>query len=361
MVRLVTAPTKVWPLVNSVVTTGGRPVTVAYGPCLGGYVVNPATAASQGLPAAEALYVDCVNPAVLGQTGTCVMVQPGGRFRIPDNYAGLGVSINAASAGHRVAGVVVQPPPGYVPPAAGSFPPSGPTTVTGGLPSYLYQQYNDDEDLQAFVDAYNQMAQSYIGWFANISLPVYTGPLITGKLLDWVAAGIYGIQRPVLPAGLSKMLGPFNTAAFNTIPFNDFKLLGPASFYVTSDDVFKRVLTWHLWRGDGRTFDVRWLKRRVQRFLTGTDGGPGQTDQTYQVSVTFGAGNQIDINLQTTRRFAQSGATFNTGAFNTSAFNELNTTSIALPTSPYIPIFKAAVEAGALELPFQYQFIVNTN
>lgn len=352
-------PVKPWPLVNTAIAQAGVPVVAVYGPLIGGYIVNPQNASDQKIAVAEAIYVDFVNPAVLATTSTCRPVQPGERINIPDYFDGFQVSVNAATAGHTFAGVVVQTPPSFL--AAGSFPPLGPTTVLGGLPSYLYQQYNDDDDLQAFVDAYNQMAQAYISWFVNISLPVYSGPQITGKLLDWVAGGIYGMMRPVLPTGLSTILGPFNTAAFNTIPFNYFKLEGPSSFFLTSDDIFKRILTWHLWRGDGFTFDVRWLKRRVQRFLTGTDGSPGQTDQTYQVSVTFGTGNQININLQTTRRFAVRGATFNVGAFNTAAFNELDTTSLALPTSPYIPIFKAAVEAGVLELPFQFQFIVNVN
>ena len=42
--------------------------------------------------------------------------------------------------------------------------------------SYLYQQYADDEDLQAFVAWFNAEGQEYVGWFASISLPVYTGP-----------------------------------------------------------------------------------------------------------------------------------------------------------------------------------------
>lgn len=354
------APVKVWPLVASRIATGGQAVDAALGPAIGGYIVNPQLAADQGLSTPEVLYVDAVNPAMVGVTATCSAIQPGGRFKIPANFAGRAISVNAASSGHKFAGVVVQGAPNYQP--IGSFPPAGPTTVLGGLPSYLYQQYNDDDDLQAFVDAYNQLAQAYIAWFANASLPVYAGnPLITGALLDWVASGIYGMRRPVLPSGLSSTLGPFNTAAFNSVPFNALIRQGPTGIYATSDDIFKRILTWHLWRGDGFVFNVRWLKRRVQRFLTGTDGTAGQTDQTYQVSVTFGAGNQININLQTTRRFATKGATFNTGAFNTAAFNDVQSTSLALPVSPYVPIFKAAMEAGVLELPFQYQFLINTN
>jgi hypothetical protein len=357
---VITTAVKVWPLVASKIITAGQAVDAAMGPALGGYIVNPLLAADQGLTAPEVLYVDPVNPAVVGVTPTCSAIQPGGRFKIPAGFAGRAISVNAASAGHKFAGVVVQGASNFQP--LGGFPPAGPTTVLGGLPSYLYQQYNDDEDLQAFVDAYNQLAQAYVAWFANASLPVYAGnPLITGALLDWVASGIYGMKRPVLPSGLSSTRGPFNTAAFNTIPFNALIRQGPTGIYATSDDIFKRILTWHLWRGDGFVFNVRWLKRRVQRFLTGTNGTAGQTDQTYQVSVTFGTDNEININLQTTRRFATKGATFNVSPFNAAPFNDLQTTSLALPVSPYVPIFKAAVQAGVLELPFMWQVIVNTN
>ena len=33
------------------------------------------------------------------------------------------------------------------------------------IKSYLYQEYAQDNDLQAFVDAYNAIAQGYQDWF----------------------------------------------------------------------------------------------------------------------------------------------------------------------------------------------------
>ena len=58
------------------------------------------------------------------------------------------------------------------------------------LKSYLYVQYNDDDDLQAFVEAYNALSQEIITWLAEANLPVYTGAPITGALLDWVATSM---------------------------------------------------------------------------------------------------------------------------------------------------------------------------
>ena len=37
------------------------------------------------------------------------------------------------------------------------------------IKSYLYFQYNDSEEVQAFVDAYNIMSQEYVDFFNSIS------------------------------------------------------------------------------------------------------------------------------------------------------------------------------------------------
>lgn len=242
-----------------------------------------------------------------------------------------------------------------------TFPPSGPTVQTVVIPSYLYLQYNDDEDLAAFITAYNEQAQQYVSWFADTILPLYTSGQISGTLLDWVAAGLYGMLRPSLPSGLTQNLGMLNTIQFNTLPLNVEEIVGPTDFYITSDDIFRRILTWHLYKGDGKIFDIRWLKRRVKRWLTGENGTGGMVDETYDISVTFGVDNQVNINLQSTRRYAMGGAIIGAGMFNDFMFNEFDTTSVSIPISPLVPVFKAAVDAGLLELPFQFDWVVNVN
>ena len=62
------------------------------------------------------------------------------------------------------------------------FPPLGPTTRQIIIPSYLYQQYQGDDALQAFVDAENVMAQEWLNWWNLINLPVWSG--LTNGLLD---------------------------------------------------------------------------------------------------------------------------------------------------------------------------------
>src|ERR1700675_581252 len=112
-------------------------------------------------------------------------------------------------------------------PQSGTFPPSGPTTLTVPIPSYLYQEYADDADLQAFVGAFNALAGVYVTWFANVPLAAYTNAAISGPLLDWVAQGIYGMTRPVLSSGKFTSKGPYNTYAYNTWPLNKLRIIGP--------------------------------------------------------------------------------------------------------------------------------------
>ena len=65
--------------------------------------------------------------------------------------------------------------------------PTSNNTLQAIIPAYVYQQYADDDDIQAFNSAYNNTAQSYLNWFTGIELPIYTSSTINGALLDWVA------------------------------------------------------------------------------------------------------------------------------------------------------------------------------
>lgn len=239
------------------------------------------------------------------------------------------------------------------------FPPTEPTSLTQTIPSYLYEEYADDDDLQAFVRAYNEMAQEYVDWFNSIGLPIYTGDPIAGDLLDWVAEGLYGMIRPALGSGRNRDLGPLNTFAMNTIPFNQRRIIGPSDVTATSDDVFKRIITWAFFKGDGKNFSIRWLKRRVMRFLYGTNGTNFNVEATYQISITFGVGNQVNINLIVGVRTVTGGALFNTFVLNGMAFNTLLSTFTPLAPLPNTKVFKEAVDSGALELPFQFNYVVN--
>lgn len=243
---------------------------------------------------------------------------------------------------------------GGVQPALGA----APTTLQNVIKAYLYQEYSDDADLQAFFAAYNALAQAYLNWFNNVNLPIYTALTVFGALLDWVGQGLYGYARPVLPSGRAQVEGPLNTYQFNTLQYNQRKLVGSPNYYATSDDVYRRCITWHFFKGDGKVFNVRWLKRRIMRFLAGANGVNYNVDQTYQVSVIFGADDQVNIRILTGVRRVSGGAFYNRAQYNTKRFNELDTSFMALSPLAFAAILQAAIDTGVLELPFQYTYIV---
>lgn len=228
------------------------------------------------------------------------------------------------------------------------------------IPSYAYVQYNDDNDILAFVQSYNDMSQEYLDWFRTINLPIYTSDTISDGLLDWVAYGLYGMLRPVLPAGNSKSLGPYNTLAYNTFQYNGYRLVGPSQFYATTDDVFKRIMTWNFYKGDGTTFNIRYLKRRIMRFLNGVNGTDPGVNQTYQISVTFGTGNQVNIRVLKGARTVTGGAIYNGNrSYNLAAYNELDSFFTQYSEFELAPILQAAISSGAVQLPFQFNYVVS--
>lgn len=154
------------------------------------------------------------------------------------------------------------------------------------IPSYLYVQYQGDADLQAFVDAYNNLAQQYLDWFNTVNLPIYTG--LSGLMLDWVGAGLYGLPRPTIgtPSGAVYNVGIYNMVTYNS---------GTVGAIVVSDDVYKRILTWKLSREDGQYMNIDWLKRRCKRFLVGANGTSPAISNTYEISVQITTANTIDI------------------------------------------------------------------
>lgn len=347
------------------VPVGGTSVVAVYGGVQGAIIWNPLLATNQGLTGAEPLFVDATKPAVLFANTTCVALAPGQFYFVPGGDSS-NIWVNAATSGHKFTCIVVQPAVQFPPvPLIGAFPSIGPTGLTTTLPSYLYQQYEDDDDLQAFVVAYNGMTQSYVDWFNSINLPIYTQSQIYGLLLDWVAAGIYGYPRPALSSGHQHWQGPFNTWSLNRVnsTFNRIVRVGALNVVATSDDVFKRMITWHFFKGDGKYLSTRWLKRRVGRFLFGANGTDYNGD-TYQISVTHGDEGELSITILSglstvTRAFvfnyipgiAGSGSYFNRRNF---AFNSFSSTFTAYVIPALATIFQIAINTGALEMPLQY-------
>jgi hypothetical protein len=188
------------------------------------------------------------------------------------------------------------------------------------LPSYAYQQYSDDPDIVAFFTAYNNFSQANLDTINVLSLPNYQSKSLI--LLDWVAENLYGQKRKDLPVGSSKISGPLNTYEYNEKEPNQYDVLFAGSSFAVSDGVFKSIIQWNNFKGDGYQFTIRWLKKRVRRFLNGNPF----IEQTYDVSVVFIAPNDVQILIPA--------------------------------ISTYGPVFKAAVESAVVLLPFQYSFTV---
>jgi hypothetical protein len=289
-------------------------------------------------------------------------------------------------------------------PGSGAFPPLGVTGLTTVLPSYLYQEYSDDDDLQGWVDAINTKQQDFVDTFNALNLPIYTGQpsLVQGKLLDWVGQGLYGMARPALDTGKPDLQGPLNTYGCNwLVPMWDLPidqsvagkfglnmivLYGPENVVLTDDDIYRRVLTWHFYKGDGKYISVPWLKRRVWRFLYGKDGtSPESVDwwpndnsiaDPEQISITFGVNRNVTIRFVLGKRSVIGGALPNflgcngfNPAFGVSppwdigaeteagvTMNDLETSYVPYPALPYMATFKEALDSGVLEVPYQFNF-----
>jgi len=291
------------------------------------------------------------------------------------------------------------------------------------IPSYLYQEYYDDDDLQGWVQSQNEMQQNYVDTFNALSLSIYTGPpnsLVKGALLDWVGKGVYGVPRPNLSIGHPLVIGPLNTEGCNmpcismndlnlffrtkelVLPLNGYSQPEIADIINTSDDVYRRVISWHFFKGDGKYFSMRWLKRRIWRFCYGWNGVspdyawdprsglPHQapidqlehgtfadeddkfiadteqisctTDFNRNVGIRFVLGNRTVTGGEILNEFGCNGFGPSIGATTHDnrimPLNDLESTYRSLHPIPFMDIFQEAVNTGVLELPFQFKYTV---
>jgi hypothetical protein len=69
-------------LVSQTPATPGLPVNAIAANMSGGYIVNPLTAADQGIGTAEVLYVNQVGPCDTVANGTTIALQPGQSYTV---------------------------------------------------------------------------------------------------------------------------------------------------------------------------------------------------------------------------------------------------------------------------------------
>lgn len=355
-----TVTTVVGPIASEVTLAGNSVQVVPLGKTsFGGVIINPEDATDN-------LYISIIRTAKLSEdaaTGTSVLV-PGQTFFVPANcYAW----VNSTKNGHKFNAFFNVSITGGPTPVPGNFPPKNVTGLTEVLPSYVYQEYSDDDDVQAFVAAQNSLQQNYVDTFNALNLPIYTGAIIAGALLDWVAMGLYGYKRPWIFAQRSFASGTLNTYGPNyLVPINTVVHSVPRGAVIADDDFYKRALTWHYQKGDGKYFNVRWLKRRIKRFLIGVNGSSPLVDDTNQISVSFGIDRRVTIRFILYVRTVFAGPLNTYGPNGTRPgrrwgsipLNVILSSVETFPPLPYMTRFSEAVAAGVLELPFQFTFNV---
>lgn len=95
---------------TSQIVVGGQAVVAIIGPVSGGYIVNPESAADQGISAVEQLFVDPVaspTSASGSGNGTASSLDAGQPWTLPCAIPdGVTVRVNAATAGHKFTVVV---------------------------------------------------------------------------------------------------------------------------------------------------------------------------------------------------------------------------------------------------------------
>jgi hypothetical protein len=194
------------------------------------------------------------------------------------------------------------------------------SNLTQQLPSYPYQQYADDPNVVAFFTAYNNFSQANLDATNALCLPNYQSQFY--PLLDWVADSLYGQHRNALPIGTSQLVGPINTYEYNQEQANQYQVLFHGTSFDVSDGVFKSIIQWNNFKGDGYQFTLTWLKRRVKRFMNGNPF----VSNTYDISAVFTSAYAVTITVPSSYTYAQ--------------------------------IFQAAVSSKAVLMPFQYTFTV---
>lgn len=224
--------------------------------------------------------------------------------------------------------------------------------ITSTIPSYPYVQWGDDPDVGAFFTAYNQLSQANLDTINAYQLPIFLNQ--AGALLDWAASSIYGVFRPTLSSGGPRPIGPYDTTVYNTGPYDGFHFQVSAANFVADDETYRAVIQWNTFKGDGTAFTIRWLKRRVERFLRG-DIFP---DQTFDISVKFTTETEVLITVSETNRGFAGGALFGAMTFSDFALNEVDTDPSEHSATALARALKAAVNSGVLLLPFQYNFTV---
>ena len=218
------------------------------------------------------------------------------------------------------------------------------------IPAYLYTQYADDPDVTAFFTVINQIGQGYLNWYNQTPLPVWTSPAISDALLDWIGTNLYNTTRPVIATDTSTSYGAMATYPMATQAMASFVRHLSGTAQIAPDDLYKRVLTWILYRGDGKQATIEWLRRRIARFLYGINGSDIYVGLITNVSISSN-GVEVVGPLGTAAL-----GTLYMGELELVNFNSKSNLSITIPDLTISKSFTALFNAGFLPAPFQMKY-----
>lgn len=222
------------------------------------------------------------------------------------------------------------------------------------LPAYPFIQYRDDENIVAFFDAYNELAQEYLTVFNKLNLGFWPSEIINAEFLDWIALGIYGVKREriieidypppqkieedPIQADEFKTAGVYDSIEYNVIAYNEFKEKATLTTEYMSDDFFRRILLWNFFKDDRFQFSIPWLKNRIARFFKAKRSDPFNTEDCYNLSYY-----SVQVNK---------------GTFTITIDKQAYTDSEG-EHEDLFKFFKLCAETRIINIPFQYTYIVN--
>lgn len=154
-----------------------------------------------------------------------------------------------------------------------------------------------------------------------------------GLELDFYAAGIYGIYRPTV--GLGTYLGASGALGQRRFAtrFCSYSAGYVPPSKLLSDDEFKRFLVWQLSIGDGRQFNITWLKRNIARFLLSSVFDEISATHLWLVGIVAQTKGVLEITLP---------------------YTTSDTATQGLMTT-----LKWLIQADLMNLPIQYTYKVN--
>jgi hypothetical protein len=161
-----------------------------------------------------------------------------------------------------------------------------------------YSYMADNKQYNAYIEVVNNEINGVVTELETLN----AGYLLdkNGDLLDYLALGIYGITRPYIPlSSLTEDSGSWGQRRFLT-RFLSFVAGAPPQSRKLTDNEFKKLIQWLLYKGDCELKDYRVvnlsiLKQKIAMFL---DASP------YEISIIPTSNKNFLITLNKTNTLA---------------------------------------------------------